>query len=157
MAQTSKQIGQRGKYAESEVVKIFDEWNRSVLAFAYERLPDARAARGAIKAQLCDFIVHLEIGRPTTFPRFVMVEAKESSHDYRIAKDKVDQLPRMAKWIRAGSKGVLIVYHTALNEWRAVPIQDLTIGQASWDLRTYPLFPDARSALLSYECFRGLP
>lgn len=155
MAQTKKQIGDRGKWAEAEVTDVLTEWNKRKLEFAFERLADARAARGAIKAQLCDFICQVSYNGDRLEKHFVMLEVKETRHDYRLAKDKVAQLPLMKKWLRAHAEGLLLVYHSVLQKWRAVCLSQLTIGLPSWDLRDAPLYDTAEQALVSFSAFRG--
>lgn len=156
MVQTKKQIGQRGKDAEGDVEDLLKRWNVERMEFAYERLPDARAARGVIKAQLSDYIcmVGWTDGLGVLQKHFVILEVKETRHDYRLAKDKLEQLPRIHKWLRAHADGVVLVKHTLLNKWRAICATQLTIGLPSWDLRDMPLYDTPEQALVTFPAFR---
>jgi Holliday junction resolvase len=138
--------GDRGKAAEKTVLGVLTKWNLKYVRFAFERLADARAARGAIKAQLCDFIVHVP-------DHFVMLEVKETTHEFRIAKDKLAQLPNMKKWIEAGATGLALIHHSTLLQWRVVDLALIATGEPSWDLREFPLWPSAEAALVSTQLF----
>lgn len=148
----------KGKWAEAEVEKVLKAMNAKHLAFAYDRQPDARSARGAIKAALCDFLWWW-----TFQPSYVspmekvsgLLEVKETKHDYRLTKDKLDQLPRMRKVRYAGGVGLVIVYHSTLEKWRIAPLEFFD-GEIppSWDLSALPLYATPREAMLSLaDCF----
>lgn len=154
MPQTKKEIGQRGKSTEKQVQDILDLWNQKKLEFAYERLPDARAARGAIKAQVADFMIGIMAGHPAAYKQFILLEVKESKHECRLAKDKIAQLPRIKKWVRACATGLVLVHHTETRLWRLVNADDLEIGKPSWDLTPYPVFDTPWAALVSHHAFR---
>ena len=130
--------GSRGKYAEKEVVKVFKKWNASA-AFAWHRLPDARSARGALAAQPADFIV--------SSGDTVFLEVKETEHKFRLAKDKVAQLPTLHKFKLAGTDFCVLIYHTASEVWRVVPSDAFSESAPSWDLSGYPTFANAEAAL----------
>ena len=149
--QTKKQIGQRGKVAEKAVQEILELWNVKKAAFAFERLPDARAARGALKAQVSDFMIGLttDTGR-----HFVLLEVKECKHPHRLPRDKVAQLPRIKKWVRACAAGLVLVNHTEIGKWRIVNSLDLESGVPSWDLSAYPTYDTAWAALVTIPIFR---
>jgi len=132
--------GDRGKAAEKAVLAVLTKWNTKYVRFVYERLADARAARGAIKAQISDFIIHVP-------DRFVMLEVKETTHEYRIAKDKLAQLPRMKKWIEAGASGLALIHHSETCLWRPVNLIHIETGLPSWDLRHVPTYHSAEAAL----------
>ena len=139
----------RGKDAEKEVQKFFDSQASRFAIFSYERLPDARAAGGRFKAMVADF----DIGRPGLQ---AFVEVKESTHDYRIAKDKLEQLPRLRMWALAGREFAVVVHHSELGKWR-IALKDffgIEGMPASWDLRELPLFDSAEEALRSTGWFR---
>lgn len=139
-------IGQRGKSEEKIVGEILARWNAKYAHFAYTKLADARAARGAIKAQLCDFIVHVP-------DHFVMLEVKSTAHEFRLAKDKLSQLPNMKKWIDAGATGFALIHHSTLFQWRIVDLSLIATGEPSWDLREFRLYPSAEAALTATGLF----
>ena len=137
-------IGQRGKWAEKEVQKILDGLSRMHAEFDYERLPDARAARGAVKAQVADF-AWFSPGKHG------LVEVKETEHDFRLPRDKLAQLPRMRKRALAGGRVLVLVYHSQHMRWRAIPLAwfDGPIPP-SWDLSNRPNFATAEEAFYSW-------
>ena len=137
--------GSKGKTAEKIVEGVLKSWNTSA-SFAYFRLADARAARNFLAAQPGDFAYF-----SGTFAG--IIEVKETRHSYRIAKDKVSQLPVLHKLAYAGAKSVILIQHTTENVWRAVLPTELTIGQPSWDLRHLPTYTSAEAALKSTGWF----
>lgn len=140
-------IADRGKWAEKEVEKHLKSLNEKYARFAYERLPDARAAGGRLKAALCDFLAWWE--RPDGHDSY-LIEVKETKHDYRIAKDKLEQLPRMRKLRLAGAMGIVLIYHSSIDRWRGAPLEyfDGNIPP-SWDLRELPTCATLAEALQS--------
>ena len=142
------EIGDRGKWAEGEVHKKLKLISNQVAEFDFERPPDARAARGALKAQVGDFVWYLPGGHG-------VVEVKESKHDFRVAKDKLAQLPKLRKRALAGGNIKVIVYHSALNKWRVAPLFffDGPIPP-SWDLSSLPLI-DSISDIVTLEVLCG--
>lgn len=140
-------VGQRGKKAEKVVEALLKAWNTRE-GFAFHRYPDARAARGALAAQPADFLIAVQ-------PRGALhLEVKETKHEFRLARDKVSQVPVLNKFALAGVPFLVLVHHTETGIWRVVDDQ-LFRGTtpASWDLRPYPTFASAREALLSTEFF----
>lgn len=134
--------GDRGKAAEKAVLEYLEKVNEARVNFAFERLPDARAARGRLKRQLSDYIVEYAGG-------FYPLEVKETKHDRRLAKDKIEQLPRLKKWRLAGARPIVLVYHSELDQWR---LPDFGIFMRSpippsWDMSDEPLFDSAEDAL----------
>lgn len=137
-----KDLKDRGKDSEKAVLAALEKMNDASVGFAFERLPDARSARGRIKKQISDFIVMKD-------GYFHPLEVKETEHNYRLAKDKLDQLPRLKKWARAGSKPLVLVHHSSLDVWRTVPFELLaaTPLPPSWDLSELRTYPTAEAAL----------
>lgn len=137
-----KSLKDRGKDAEAAVLAVLEKMNDASVEFAFERLPDARAAAGRIKKQLSDYIV---MDRDYFHP----LEVKQTEHDFRLSKDKLDQLPRLKKWARAGAIPIVLVHHSVLDMWRSVPFEMLaaTPLPSSWDLSELPTYPTAEAAL----------
>lgn len=151
MAQTKKEIADRGKWAEKEAQKHLEALNTRYMDFAFERLPDARAAGGRLKASLCDFLWWWKAhGMSNTG----LLEVKETKHDYRLAKDKLEQLPRMRKVRNAGGLGLVLVHHSTIGKWRIAPLEFFD-GEIppSWDLSPLPTFDIATEALNSRAGF----
>lgn len=137
--------GQRGKEAEKAVKDLFTVWNRR-MDFAWHRMPDSKASRNLVAAQPADFIV--AVSGVTMW-----LEAKETQHEGRIAKDKVRQLPLLKKFRLARMPGYVLVLHTTLGRWRIVNVDDLDLGLPSWDLSEFELFETAQDALISTGLF----
>lgn len=138
-------VGQRGKDAESEVRKLFDQWNEQHASFAFERLPDARAAGGRIKKQLSDYMVW-------NLPHNIPLEVKSLEHAFRLPKANLDQLPRLKKVALAGAKPFVLVHFKPVG-WRIAPISFFEFGVTSWDMSDFPIFPSAKDALQSTGFF----
>ncbi len=92
-----------GKETEKIVEKLFVEWNHSQ-SFAWQRMPDARAARGRLAAQPADYLYRC--GKHAGF-----IEVKALKHECRLPKDRVSQLPTLLKWNLAGSDDLMLVFH----------------------------------------------
>lgn len=156
--QTKKQIADRGKGAEAEVEKCLKRMNELHYSFAYDRQPDARAAGGRLKAALCDFLWWWQYVNASGFHSNVsgLLEVKETKHDYRLTKDKLDQLPRMKKVRNAGGKCVVLIHHSTLGKWRITPLEFFISTEVppSWDLSSLRLYDTPREALNSLpDCF----
>jgi hypothetical protein len=128
----------RGKSAEKEVDSLFKMWNISS-KFAYQRMPDARAAGGRLAAQVADFIVSTAPEGPH------WLEVKETA-SMRLARDKVKQLPSLKKFHLAGMPYLVLVYQTKLDRWLLCPPEFFTDSAApSWSLKdvTQHLTPES--------------
>ena len=135
----------RGKNSEKIVDDLFKKWNRKA-SFCYHRLPDSRSARGAIKAQPGDFLFF-------SGGYGGVVEVKETQHAYRLARDKVPQLPTLHKFEMAGAKCVVLVHHYLEGIWRLAFADDLPTDATSWDLSNFPQYTSAEDALRSTGWF----
>lgn len=139
-------IGQRGKTAEADVTEVFKEWNDKLATFAYERLPDARAAGGRIAATISDFMVWFKRGDERLC---IPLEVKSTEHPggYLLTKKGLDQLPRLNKSRLAGTYPFVLVYFKATFKWRIASIEFFKYGQPSWDMSDLPTFDTAKEAL----------
>lgn len=136
--------GSRGKFAEKEVEKVLEQYNRTHLNFAYHRLPDARSARNFLKAQPADFMYWWDgVGG--------FIEVKETKHSSRLAKDKISQMPILKKFALAGARSLVIVFHSTLQQWRIAPLSFFVDEVPSWDLSPLPTFDSAEEALKSCQ------
>ena len=138
-------ISNTGKKAEKLVEAVLKKWNNRA-GFAYFRLPDSRAARNFLTAQPGDFAYYCG-------PRAGILEVKSTQHPYRLAKDKISQLPTLKKLSAAGASNLVLVQHTTENVWRVLYPGGLDSSVPSWDLRAVETYPDAESALLSTGYF----
>lgn len=142
---TSLKPEQVGKETERLVEKLFTEWNTDS-RFSWHRLPDARSARGRVAAQPADYIWW-------RLPHGGYLEVKATRHDFRLAKDKVRQLPLLHKHALAGARNYVLVHHYMLGKWRVVRAESLEIGLPSWDLSQAPLFDSPGEALIATGFF----
>lgn len=86
------------------------------LHFAYQRLPDSRAARNPLPPQPADFFFSEWGGVHTqTFSGYI--EAKETEHLTRLPKDKIRQFGLLHKFYLAGQSVFVIVRRTTHNDW----------------------------------------
>ncbi len=147
----------RGKYAEGEIKKYLKLLNDSHMNFTYNRNPDAHAAGGRFVPVAGDFQAFHQVGtawvrdvdhedqsytdRPVPLARNFIIEVKEVAHDFRLphANYSADKVARVEKRCKAGTEAIVMIYHTKLKTWRAVPqavFNDRSTG-GSWDLRAH--------------------
>ena len=138
-------ISNTGKKAEKLVEAVLKKWNNNS-GFAYFRLQDSRAARNFLVAQPGDFAYYCG-------PRAGILEVKSTQHSYRLAKDKVSQLPTLKKLSMAGASNLVLVHHYLEGVWRILYPGGLDASVPSWDLRNVETYPDAESALFSTGYF----
>lgn len=134
-----------GKETEKLVESLFATWNEKQ-AFAWHRLPDARSARGALRAQPADYMY-----RHGPYSGFV--ELKALKHEYRLPADRLTQLPTLKKWTLAGAQNVVLVFHYMTGHWRVLRPESLHTGVPSWDLSQHTTYNSAEEALLSTGYF----
>jgi hypothetical protein len=148
----------KGKWAEKQMANFLVKVNDSRYDFAFHRLPDARAARGALAAQPADFMASVA-AQGDWEKQFYFIEVKEVKHDYRIPFDKVSQWAVLNQWSNSGANAFVAVYHSTLNKWRLVFIDELTelreTSKASWDLRDYKLYASVEEACKARMVFSG--
>lgn len=132
-----------GKETEKLVTTMFDAWN-GLQTWAYHRLPDAKSARGALAAQPADFVYFCNDGGMFCGG---FIEVKACNHAFRIAKDKVRQLPTLKMFDLAGAANVVLVNHYLDGYWRAVPTTVLETGVPSWNLSEFPTYATPEQAL----------
>lgn len=142
-------VGERGKYAEKQVRDLFDKLNTENSSFAYERVVDARAARGAVGKALSDFLVW---SNPYNIP----LEVKSTLHKLRLPSSAITQLPRLKKVAMAGAKPYVLVYFKTLDAWRVAPASWFEFGVPSWDMSELPTHPTCEQALFSTGYFPRL-
>lgn len=133
-------LANRGKWAEARTQEYLTQLSNARAEFDFERLPDARAAMGRFKAQIADFAFFMP-------GLHGVIEVKETKHSFRLAKDKLEQLPRMHKRALAGGLCIVLVYFSGPRKWRAIRAVELEVGLPSWDLSTYQTFDTAAEAL----------
>ena len=134
----------RGKSTEKKVEEFLKQLNKRSDT-SYLRFPDARAARGALAAQVADFLV-VSKGVP------IFLEAKHLNHPRLLPKDKVSQHPVLRKFAEAGAVGLVLVEHEGLG-WRVVNVLNMEFGVPSWNLAELVLHSTAEIALKSTGYF----
>lgn len=138
--------GQRGKSAEKQVEDVLKSMNTSA-EFAFHRLPDARSAGSFLAAQPADFLV--------SCGGMKFLEVKSTKHRFRLAKDKLSQLPTLRKFHLAKTPFAVLIEHSVEGVWRAVPGEYFVArpDQPSWDLSDIPTHDSPLSALKSTGWF----
>lgn len=118
----------RGATAEKAMAKFLDKWSSAPNREA-NRLTDTKAAGRIIKAAAADFEYFTPMGHG-------LIEVKQTEHDYRLARDKVPQLPRLRKRTHCGGICLIAVYHSTTECWRVVDADYLasTGDKGSWNL-----------------------
>lgn len=141
-----------GAETESLVRVILDKMNTRQ-DFTYHRMPDAKAARGALPAQPGDFL-YASNDSTLGSPCVGFLEVKACKHPYRLAKDKISQLAKLNLFEMAGAKSYVLVNHYLQGYWRVVPTNWLADGVPSWDLSNCATYPTHVDALHSAHPFR---
>jgi hypothetical protein len=147
-------VGQRGKWAETQVRNWMKIRSDADARFAFMRYPDARA--GSLQAAPSDF----EASSHGTHYKVEVKEVKITTASTRRLPStnfSADKVARMMKWRMAGDEAWVIVVHLAApaarahQEWRLIPIEHFKPGQPSWDVSMYKAH--ARLADLMLELF----
>lgn len=134
----------RGVAAETVVAAYLKSWTEYDSGREANRLTDSKAAGRIIKAAPADFDFY-------GCGEFGLIEVKETEHEYRLARAKISQLPRLRLRASAGGRGIVLIHHTTLAQWRSIFATDLMQfgDKGSWNLEDYPLHASAGSALES--------
>jgi hypothetical protein len=128
-----------GKETETLVQDVLKAANNHA-NFAWHRLPDAKAARGAMAAQPADYM--FRFGKVAGF-----LEVKALKHDYRLPASRLTQLPVLNKWALAGNHNYVLINHYMIGQWRIINTAELEFGVPSWDLRDYEVYSTPVEAL----------
>lgn len=133
-----------GKAAEALVREWLKARSEQDAKLAWHRLPDARAARGALAAQPSDFYV---VNRGV----FSHLEVKSTEQKTRLHRSKVSQYGALKSFHLAGGKCFVLVEMTYNNRWVILdndilfPETDDTI--VSFPLTTGMTYSNAQAAL----------
>jgi len=144
---TVNRFADRGKVAETCVQAALKSWMGESSTREYERLLDSKAAGRTIKAAAADFDYHcIDLRGAATSG---LIEVKETQHEYRLARDKVPQLPRLRRRSRCGAKCVVLVLHSTTGQWRALTPawMEHNGDKGSWNLKDHPFFDTPMGAL----------
>lgn len=144
---TVNRFANRGKVAETRVQTALKNWMGTSSTREFERLLDTKAAGRTVRAAAADFDFHCldSHDRPTSG----LIEVKETEHEYRLARDKLPQLPRLRRRTRCGAKCVILVLHSSTGAWRALTPAWLENNgdKGSWNLKDQPPFATPLEAL----------
>lgn len=139
----------KGKWTEGKVQDWLASKASTTSRFAWHRLPDARAARGALSPQPADWYTSLRLPDDSPFP--VFLEAKESAEKLRLPKGKIGQYGKLFMFHLAGTEARLIVYRSLHNDWTYFTGVELFPGgdevPTSFPFAGRPTFATAAEAL----------
>jgi hypothetical protein len=135
-----------GKWLEKKVKELLENESKKMV-FSFERLHDARAARGKFPPQTSDFMVNC-IG--TGGPRSIFIECKETQNLDQISIGDFPQFPKIKRKMLAGAKGILIVYHTTLKKFRLVNLDWFPLDTTVFKLKDIEFSPKSD---LIWRCY----
>lgn len=125
-------VSEQGRYAEAEVMKLFDKLRAERNDFTYWRCPDIRA-RAKIPT-LCDFVV---ASAGLTY----LVEVRDCPSPWKLLYKQmdIDRLNHIREFTQCGVRGVVWTWHYKPAKWRAMPIEHFYTrpDAASWDLEKF--------------------
>jgi hypothetical protein len=141
----TNKFANRGAKAEEYVAKALKAWSDQPGREA-NRLTDSKAAGRIIKAAAADFEFFCNLDHGTYHG---LIEVKETEHEYRLARDKVPQLPRLRKRANCGGVCLVVVRHSTLNMWRVLDAQVMAVtgDKGSWNLSNMPTYKTLEEAL----------
>jgi hypothetical protein len=117
----------------------------------FNRLVDSKAAGRIIKAAAADFefFVNDFDDQYSLQAHHGLIEAKETEHEFRIARPKITQLPAMRRRRLSGGRCFVVVYHSTIKRYRAVSVRwlDTNGDKGSWNLERIPAFDTPIEAL----------
>jgi hypothetical protein len=132
-----KEQGSRGKASEKAIKAMLEKFNRRYARFDYERVYDARSARGRATARTGDYNVWCN-SIPYT------IEVKEVDHKFRLPAKNFDAaaVARMEKRLLSGTTCLVLVFHKPLGLWRMPSLDVFSEAKPSWDLTAWPTFTE---------------
>jgi hypothetical protein len=139
----------RGKKSEDAMSKFLGMWTANPLRPGHReanRLVDTKAAGRIIKSAAADFEYFCNLPHGTYHG---LIEVKETEHEYRLARDKVPQLPRLRKRTNCGGVCLVAIFHSTLKVWRVVDAPYLadTGDKGSWNISNVAAYSDLATAL----------
>jgi hypothetical protein len=146
----------RGKWAEKQAQDWLVAMSNAYRGFAFHRLPDARAARGALAPQPADFIVAAEWWKP------IYLEVKETKEPKRLPREKISQYGKLKMFYWAGMPPRVLVYRSLSKLWTFLTEDELFPVEGGKDApppTSYlvdrgPQFGSAADALQTIFCMK---
>ena len=139
----------KGKWVEAKVQEWLSSKSAMTANFAWHRMPDARAARGALSPQPADWYTSQLLPNGLPFP--VFLEAKETAEKTRLPKAKIGQYGKLLMFHMAATEARVIVYRSLYNDWTYFTGLELFPGgdevPTSFPFIDRPLFATAAEAL----------
>ena len=141
-------LANRGVFAEKKVQEYLTWWMAASPWREFNRMVDSKSAGRIIKAAAADFEYFTDSNEDNAHG---LIEVKETEHDYRLARAKVPQLPRLRKREKCGGQSYVVVYHSKTKKWRALTVKYLVENGdvGSWNLAGLPSFDTCDGALAS--------
>lgn len=115
---TADQIkyGNKGKSSEGLVQDWLDEKSKAIIGFNWHRMPDARAARGALGKQPSDFLVGMNYN-PLLPGRTWWLEVKEVKEGRRLPRSSLRQYGMLKVWSYSSIQPLVVVHHLTWRRW----------------------------------------
>lgn len=130
-----------GKATEQLVESVFKTWGQRQ-GFAAHRLPDAKSARGALKAQPADYLL-------ANHEQASFIEVKALKHPRLLPRDRVSQLATLKKFEETAMRNYVLVFQYLEGLWRIQSVEHLEFGATSWDVTKWPTFDSPEDAMKS--------
>lgn len=149
-------LGNRGVFAEKKVQDYLTWWMAASPWREFNRMVDSKSAGRIIKAAAADFEYFTDCNEDHAHG---LIEVKETEHDYRLARDKVPQLPRLRKREKCGGQSYVLVYHSKLKKWRVLTVGYMVENgdKGSWNLTELKAHDSCDAALASLVLGRFPP
>lgn len=126
----------RGKSAEKSVKDWMTARSDADARFAFHRHPDPHA--GSLQPVPADYEVMYSGQHYLIEVKEVKAAAASGSRRLPQANFSADKVARMRKWHIAGSSSWVLVHHTAVGEWRMIPVHLFAPPRpASWNITSY--------------------
>jgi hypothetical protein len=140
-----KKLADRGKSSEKAIQGCFERRQEKLgVGFAWERVPDARAAGGRFKPVAGDFRAFWD-GKSANLE---VKEVKDSDHRLPKKNFSRDKIARCYRLSLTGVVTNVIIHHVSTGRWVVMPIEVFFNNDVpSWDTREWGDFDSAEKAL----------
>jgi hypothetical protein len=140
-----KKLADRGKSSEKAIQTCFERMQEKLgVGFAWERVPDARAAGGRFKPVAGDFRAFWG-GKSANLE---VKEVKDSGHRLPKKNFSRDKIARCYRLSLTGVVTNVIIHHVSTGRWVVMPIWRFFENDLpSWSTTGFPSFDSAENAL----------